>query len=120
MNSPHLQDLFGGVVPLEEQPAVEPVEVDPVDLSKASIEELSGGLLARGLKLYDLAIHVANTERTPRSIEVTSKVLEALLKAAGDIRKETASPEEPTVQSEDGIVYKGTLTELMEAMRGQK
>lgn len=95
-------------------------EFSVVNVSEENTDELLGGLLGRALKLYDLGYHVANTERTPRSIEVAGKILADVIKASVKLKELSNEKQNSANRKEEEGDFKSTLTDLIATFKNQQ
>lgn len=101
-----------------ESDQIEQINYDPTDVNPDNVDNLLGAMLTRSQRLYDLSYHVANTDRSPRSIEVAAKVLGDLLKTTLELKR----VKDQAVQSEQpgenaNVIFKGNLSDLIDAIR---
>lgn len=92
-------------------------EFDVVDVADERTDELLGGLLGRALKLYDLGYHVANTERTPRSIEVAGKILSDVIRASVKLKELSNEKQNSAAKQESDGDFKATLVDLIDTIK---
>jgi hypothetical protein len=94
-------------------------EFDIVDVTDERTDELLGGLLGRALKLYDLGYHVANTERTPRSIEVAGKILSDVIRASVKLKELSNENQNSAAKQESESDFKATLVDLIDTFKSR-